>query len=212
MQTLIPLAEGQLKLTESKFYRISGDSTQHRGVIPDVEFPSQYDKSEIGESTLDNALNWDQINPVRHRKYHDFPALVPYLTDIYESRVVDNPDFIYLQDSLVLAEEVRGMTTLPLNEKSRIALRDTQKEKSLAIENKRRKAKGLEPLEDFETDTEEELTTAGVDVSASAEDGEEEEADVLLVEAGNVLVDVVKAESEMLASNQRLLDKASRTP
>ena len=72
----------------------------------------------------------------------------------------------------------------------------------------------MEPLEDFETDADEELTTAGVDGSASAEDEdeEEEEADVLLVEAGNVLVDVVKAESEMLASNQRLLDKASRTP
>jgi carboxyl-terminal processing protease len=207
VQTLIPLAEGQLKLTESKFYRISGDSTQHRGVIPDVEFPSQYDKSEIGESTLDNALNWDQINPVRHRRYHDFPALVPYLTDMYESRVVDNPDFVYLQDSLGLAEEVRGMTTLPLNEKSRVALRDTQKAKSLAIENKRRKAKGLEPLESFDEDIDEEVATADADDSATAaeDEEEEEEADVLLVEAGNVLVDVVKAETEMLASNQRLL-------
>lgn len=224
VQTLIPLAEGQLKLTESKFYRISGDSTQHRGVIPDVEFPSQYDKAEIGESTLDNALNWDQINPVRHRKYHDIPALVPYLTDMYESRVVDDPDFIFLQDSLVLADEIRGMSTLPLNEESRIALRESQKAKSLAIENKRRKAKGLEPIEDFETESDEEAAETGDTVASedgdTTEDGaaedaaaedEEENTDVLLAEAGNVLVDVVAAESEMIASNEREL-KSNRAP
>ncbi|MGL4564612.1 MAG: carboxy terminal-processing peptidase, partial [Halioglobus sp.] len=70
VQTLIPLTEGQLKITESKFYRISGDSTQHRGVVPDVEFPAIYDDEEIGESALDHALNWDQINPVRHQRYN----------------------------------------------------------------------------------------------------------------------------------------------
>ena len=57
VQTLIPLTEGQLKITESKFYRISGDSTQHRGVVPDIDFPSIYDPDEIGESSLDHALN-----------------------------------------------------------------------------------------------------------------------------------------------------------
>lgn len=225
VQTLIPLAEGQLKLTESKFYRISGDSTQHRGVVPDVEFPSQYDKTEIGESSLDNALNWDQINPVRHRKYHDLPALVPYLTDMSQSRIVENPDFIYLQDSLLLAEESRDMTTLPLQESARIYLRDEQKAKSLAIENKRRKAKGLPELADFEEEAEvTEITLAEGDTTAevgtaSADTGtpgtpdsidqvEEEELDVLLVEAGNILVDVVNAKSEMLASTPGTAKKA----
>jgi carboxyl-terminal processing protease len=203
VQTLIPLTEGQLKLTESKFYRISGDSTQHRGVIPDVEFPSQYDKSEIGESTLDHALNWDQINPVRHRKYHDIPALVPYLTDMYEARVDGNPDFVYLQDSLVLAEEARAVEFIPLNEKSRIALRDEQKARSLEIENKRRKAKGQPLLEDFEDETEstDEIADADSDADADEEEELEEEPDVLLVEAGNILADVLQAKSEMVAIN-----------
>ncbi|MDP5071622.1 MAG: S41 family peptidase, partial [Congregibacter sp.] len=58
VQTMVPLTEGQLKITESKFYRISGDSTQHRGVVPDIAFPSLYDPEEIGESALDNALDW----------------------------------------------------------------------------------------------------------------------------------------------------------
>jgi len=56
VQTLVPLTEGQLKLTESKFYRISGDSTQHRGVIPDIEFPSLFDQKDIGESSLEHAM------------------------------------------------------------------------------------------------------------------------------------------------------------
>ncbi|MEP5763160.1 MAG: carboxy terminal-processing peptidase [Halieaceae bacterium] len=227
VQTLIPLPEGQLKLTESKFYRISGDSTQHRGVIPDVEFPSQYDKTEIGESTLDHALDWDQINPVRHRKYHDIPSLVPYLADLSQARNSVNPDFIYLEDSRVLAEEARDLKALPLNENARIALRDEQKARSLEIENKRRKAKGLPVLDDIEEITEEELAANDVPVeepdggSAAAPGGAaapgvdgasvegdavseaevEEEPDVLLLEAGNILVDAVAARNELVASN-----------
>jgi carboxyl-terminal processing protease len=80
VQTMVPLTEGQLKITESKFYRISGDSTQHRGVVPDIVFPSLYDPEEIGESALEHALDWDQINPVRHRRYSNIDSLVPQLT------------------------------------------------------------------------------------------------------------------------------------
>jgi carboxyl-terminal processing protease len=217
VQTLIPLPEGQLKLTESKFYRISGDSTQHRGVIPDVEFPSRYDSAEIGESALDHALNWDQINPVRHRKYHDIPALLPALTDLYQGRVSADPDFIYLEDSLALAAEARSITSVPLNEQSRIDLRDSQKAKSLEIENKRRLAKGLEPLKDFEEESEEPAgeedtaaapddgVAAAQDVNpeddAEAGEDEEEEDDILLVQAGNVLADAVTFNNQLVASS-----------
>ena len=97
VQTLIPLTEGQLKITESKFYRISGGSTQHRGVVPDVEFPSLYDPEEIGESALERALDWDQINPVRHQRYNDLSTVVPRITSLFEQRSASNPDFIYLQ-------------------------------------------------------------------------------------------------------------------
>jgi carboxyl-terminal processing protease len=226
VQTLIPLPEGQLKLTESKFYRISGDSTQHRGVIPDIAFPSQYDSEEIGESTLQHALDWDQITPVRHRKYHDIPSLVPYLTDLYKGRAKNNPDFVYLRDSLELAEEARSATSLPLNEVKRKALRESREEKSLAIENKRRIAKGLNPLEEFSDDADQlasaEVSSeagegqggsglAGVDGASIGGSGEpepeeeevEEDVDVLLMEAGQILVDAVAARSEMLATAQR---------
>jgi carboxyl-terminal processing protease len=195
VQTLIPLTEGQLKITESKFYRISGDSTQHRGVVPDLEFPSIYDAEEIGESSLDHALNWDQINPVRHHRYNDLTSVVPRVTAMYVERSAGNPDFVYLREQVELARASGEITELPLNEAARIALRESQEQKALLIENKRRTAKGEEPLAslDEEEEVEEDLEASeeeDVDLVAE-EEAESKEPDVLLSEAGNVLVDVL---------------------
>ena len=197
VQTLIPLTEGQLKITESKFYRISGDSTQHRGVVPDLEFPSIYDAEEIGESSLDHALNWDQINPVRHHRYNDLTTVVPRVTASYVERSAGNPDFVYLEEQVELARASSEITEVPLNEVARIALRESQEQKALLIENKRRKAKGEEPLAslDEEEEVEEELEASeseDADLVAEEEaEAETEEPDVLLSEAGNVLVDML---------------------
>src|SRR5690606_15452226 len=61
VQSLRSLRSGQLKITQAKFYRISGDSTQHKGVIPDISFPSVIDASKIGESALSDSMPWDAI-------------------------------------------------------------------------------------------------------------------------------------------------------
>lgn len=251
VQTMIPLTEGQLKLTESKFYRISGDSTQHRGVVPDVVFPSLFDPQEIGESALDHALNWDQINPVKHRRYSDIGAVVPELTRQFTERSVVNPDFIYLEEQVHLAEEARAVKSLPLNEKARIAMREEQESKALAIENRRRAARGEELLtsleDDFLADSDEDGFDDGASESASHRQGttskddgeasntealaagqsadasensvtgdgeagspgesegdsaasdEPERPDVLLAEAGNILVDVLLLQKRQFA-------------
>ena len=77
VQSLVPLQEGQLKITESKFYRVSGGSTQHRGVVPDINYPSLFDPETIGESALDNALAWDQIAPTRFNRYNNYDTIIP---------------------------------------------------------------------------------------------------------------------------------------
>ena len=197
VQTLIPLTEGQLKITESKFYRISGDSTQHRGVVPDVVFPTIYDPEEIGESALDHALNWDQINPVRHHRYNDLSTVLPRLTELFQVRSEKNPDFVYLEDQIALAQATRDIDELPLNEKARVALRESQEAKALAIENKRRKAKGEELLSSL--DEEESEEQAESDDAAEEEEGSEE--DVLLSEAGNVLVDALLIKQQRYAAH-----------
>ncbi|MDD9890499.1 MAG: carboxy terminal-processing peptidase, partial [Gammaproteobacteria bacterium] len=87
VQEIIPMDYGQVKLTRSKFYRISGASTQHRGVIPDIQFPDFYDAYEdIGESSLDGALPWDTVRPVEYRTYHSIQALIPELRTLHEDR------------------------------------------------------------------------------------------------------------------------------
>ncbi len=200
VQTLIPLTEGQLKLTESKFYRISGDSTQHRGVVPDITFPALYDHDEIGESALDHALNWDQINPVRHRRYQDMDSVLPEVAKLFQERSANNPDYVYLQDQVNLAEQSSQIKSLPLDEAGRKALRESQEAKALAIENKRREALGeelLTSLEDEDADVVEDTTE-----DESAGDVEEVEADdVLLTEAGNILVDALLLRERRFAAH-----------
>lgn len=208
VQTLIPLTEGQLKITESKFYRISGESTQHRGVVPDLEFPTMYNTDEIGESALDHALNWDHISPIRHSSYGDISALLPVLQSQFVERSGKNPDFVYLEDQVELAQQTRQIKELPLKETARVALRDSQEAKALSIENKRRKARGEEPLTSLEHDDEADEDSDGFSDTASVEidetkAGDEEDADdVLLDEAGNVLVDALLLKRQGFAVNQ----------
>ena len=200
VQTLIPLTEGQLKITESKFYRISGDSTQHRGVVPDLAFPTVYDPEEIGESALDHALNWDQINPVRHHRYNDLSTVLPALTTQFQERSGKNPDFIYLEDQIALASKTREITELPLNEQARKALRESQEAKALSIENKRRKAKGEELLTSLDEEDEETDGETESDLDAEAEEQDPKD-DVLLMEAGNVLADALIIKRQRFAAH-----------
>ncbi|MDO8862366.1 carboxy terminal-processing peptidase [Haliea sp. E1-2-M8] len=208
VQTMVPLTEGQLKLTESKFYRISGDSTQHRGVVPDVLFPSLFDPDEIGESALDHALSWDQINPVRHRRYDDMASVIPEITRLFRSRSVQNPEFVFLEAQVGLAEEARAIKTLPLNEEARVAMREEQERKALAIENRRRAALG----QDLRTSLEEDLLEDEEEIDEEAADSDDERPDVLLTEAGNVLVDALLLREQRFAqhSPRAEQDKNSR--
>ncbi len=191
VQSLTPLKQGQLKITESKFYRISGESTQHRGVIPDIEFPAIYDKEKVGESSLDNALAWDRIDPIRHHRYFNLPAIMPQLKSKHAGRLKTDPDFIFLEAQLELLEESRAVTSISLNEKTRLAEQDEDKAKALVIENARRTAKGLDPLASL--DEEEQAEEADQEVEDKTEEDEEEEIDPLLTEAGHILMDALPA-------------------
>ena len=185
VQSINPLQHGQLKITESKFYRISGESTQHNGVIPDIEFPAIYDKELVGESTLDNALPCDTIAPVYHHTYFDINSELPRLRKEHRKRVSENPDFRFLNEQLEQMDEFRNVKKLSLNEELRRKQRDERRKLQLTIENKRRVAKGLEPLAKLAEEDDEEAE------AKDSEEGEDkkDEPDPLLVEASNILVD-----------------------
>ena len=222
VQSLTALEKGQLKITESKFYRISGESTQHRGVIPDIEFPALYDHEKVGESALDNALAWDRINPIRHQRYFRIDSILPTLKEKHIERMKIDPDFIFLQDQLALIEESRKLKMLPLNQEERTTFFESEKEKSLNIENKRRLAKGLDVVADLDEDVAAADVVAGngivtastADIDApsegdmatkSSKDDKEEAIDALLTETGHILVDAfsVFSSEKKIASNQR---------
>jgi carboxyl-terminal processing protease len=206
VQTLLDLPEGQLKITESKFYRISGDSTQHRGVIPDISYPSLLQHDEIGESSLEKALDWDRIAPVRHKDYGVVDAILPTLVAKHTERANADPDFQYIWDQKALAKKVRGAEVLPLNEAERIAQRTSQEIQYLAIENTRRQAKGmdilasLDDLADEDDDTSAAPQDSAEEPSAASDDTEAEEVDALITETARILADAINLSGPVMAS------------
>ena len=214
VQTLIPLNRGQLKMTQAKFYRVSGQSTQHQGVIPDIEYPELYDRDEIGESTLDDALPWDVIRPTRYRRGPNLAPLLALLEDRHETRVESDPDFAYLEAMVERARARSARNRLSLNEAQRRLEREEDETLRLAIENTRREAKGLpvfDSLEALEKDEDEasgsqegdstedasiKAASALVDdlesdaaSEVSEEENDEEDRDALLAEGAEILVD-----------------------
>ena len=149
VQDVTGLSDGQLKLTVSKFYRVSGDSTQHRGVIPDIEFPSLYDIDEIGESQHENALLWDQIHAVPHQHSSHVQNLIESLTAKHKERAYSDPNFAHMIDQLNLTQRWNNEQSLSLNLDKRKMRNEIRDEQLLVIENKRRRQQKLEPHPNF---------------------------------------------------------------
>lgn len=116
---------GQLKLTMAKFYRITGSSTQHKGVTPDIEFPSGFSAKEYGESSMPNALPWDQINSTKYQPYADFnEKLQQSLKQKYSVRLKTNSELIKLEKELADFKMIKEKTLVSLKEDIRKKERD----------------------------------------------------------------------------------------
>ena len=190
VQAMMPLNHGQITLTQQKFYRVSGNSTQNRGVIPDIELPSLYDISEIGENTLEKALPWDFISPASYQPLSDFSALIPELQQLHKKRAANDPDFKYLIETNKLLAERRQLKELSLNEDIRKKERDALESRQLALENERRKAKGEKIIENLDE----------LDKEKDDENGEKEDkGQALLNETGHILIDYIKLNQPKIA-------------
>jgi carboxyl-terminal processing protease len=183
VQGMMPLGDGQLKITQAKFYRISGGSTQHRGVRPDVKLPRTYDHEEIGESALEEALAWDRIPGIRYPMRQVVSQLEGALQALHESRLATDPELTYLIRRLELYDELASDTAVSLNEKTRQAKRDQIDARYLEIENMRRGSLGEEALESLD------------DWKAPDVDNDVR-VDTLGREAANVLVDFIRLKSD----------------
>ena len=168
VQSLLPLNRGQLKLTQAKFYRISGESTQEKGIIPDIKYPSSYDPESIGESTLDGPLPWDKITATNYRRKNSINHLVPELKSLHDERVSDNAEFNYLEEAFAYRKTRNEDDTVSLNEEQRKQEKSDREEFWLALENKKRVALGQEPIASLDELDEEEPTIASNDASAAS--------------------------------------------
>lgn len=194
VQTITAVDPGELKYTQAKFYRISGASTQHRGVIPDIEFPEIINKTEIGEDSQDDALPWDQILPTRYSYNPLIAPVIPEIKARHHGRVTDNPDFVYLSKRIHLMDTIRERQSISLNEAQRKKEKKNVEQQLLVIENERRKAKN-EPL----------LNAYKALESAELEEDKKTEIDAFLGETGHILLDLTTL------ANKRIAERSSLT-
>jgi carboxyl-terminal processing protease len=163
---------GQLTVTIGKYYRVTGDSTQHRGVEPDITLPSLLDTDEVGESTRDSALPWDRINAAKFTPDQQSLPVLPLLSRVHEQRVATNPDFVALQGDVEALERLRAQRDISLNLEQRRVERDAFEAERLARENARRAARGLTPLPNIEaldkTEAPDTVLDEAVEIAADA--------------------------------------------
>lgn len=183
VQTIQPLNHGELKLTLAKFYRVSGESTQHQGVIPDISYPADMDITEIGESALPEAMPWDSIKPAYQPSKDPFKPFIAELQARHDARTLDHPDFVFSRDRLALNQRLMQDTKVSLNEVERRAQYAKIEQKQLAIENARRSSKGEEQLKTLIKDDDDHIA------ALAEEEKLKPEEDAYLSETGRILLD-----------------------
>ncbi len=191
---------GQLKFTIAQFFRISGESTQHRGVVPDIIFPHAIDDEDQGERSLDNALPWAAVRPARFVSGQLNDKLLDEVRMRHRKRVETDPGFQYLLAEASAAKQARDKKSVSLLETTRRATRDKMEKDSLERLNRYRSSRGLEPLEKLLTEEEEE------EEELADEGQESEQEDVLRTEAARILGDIIR-----LATAPRLMTSRSVT-
>ncbi len=150
VQKLDNLSIGQIKITESKFYRITGAGMQNKGILPDINLPSSWDIEEIGESSYERALPWDEIKPIRFQKFSMGSALISRLHDEHNIRLKQNPNLQYILDIRERYEMQKDKDTISLNIATRRNEKLDRQTWALQVENKRRASLNLEIFTSFE--------------------------------------------------------------
>ncbi len=166
---------GQLKMTFAKFYRVTGSSTQHKGVIPDFIFPSLYSTEDYGESSEKFALPWDKIEATEFTPSGDLSDFRKTQQAPFEARLKENPDYRYLLDNIAEFQKRKNQTSVTLNLEKAKAEREADEARELQHINNKRIAKGLKPVAD-----------------KSELEKEEQDFDLIYDESINIIVELLK--------------------
>ena len=181
VQRVQSLSLGQIKFTESKFYRVSGKSTQNKGISPDIYLPSPIDTEEIGENKLPGALEYDSIAKTKVRDFNRIIASTDLLTSEHAERINKSGLFKHLEKMKTWRKIQQDEKYLDLNIDNRRASKENAEVELLAMENDFRKKIGLNTFESYQ---------AFLDREEAEEEPDIEEE--ILLEAANVLSDFIK--------------------
>lgn len=183
---------GQVRLTVAQFFRPAGGSTQHKGVLPDIQFPVTLDASEYGESSYDNALPWTKIAPAPHPRLGDFGPLLPLLAKRHEARVAEDPEFQWWREDVAEYRAQRARKEISLNIDVRRAERERIEARRKAREEAR-KALGIDAPSLARSSSDDGLQADERDVAAdaAAEREQERRPDALLRESAAILADAI---------------------
>ncbi|MES9898900.1 MAG: carboxy terminal-processing peptidase [Sedimenticola sp.] len=192
VQTLVDLGRlipkgnnklGLLRLTMAQFFRINGGSTQFRGVVPDIIYPSASDSEEHGERGLDNALPWAEIRPASF-EYQGLSSLQKYRGQ-HQARIKSDPGFLYLENQAALLKEVRDRDTVSLKESERKKEWESRESRRKKLKNSFREAVGLKIL------TVEEEEAEGKKRLAAGNNHDDPFSKIMLNEAARILSDYI---------------------
>ena len=183
---------GRLKTTIAQFYRISGGSNQHKGVVPDIIFPTNKYNDHHGERSLDNALPWDEIKPARFIAASAPTDNFLKVRERYENRIKSEKLFQIMMEQMDLIDQVNSKKSVSLLANVREQERKEMNLKRNRIENEFRKAEGLEPIPE------------GTDMEELDDDFEPR--DVLLEETARILYDLILPSHAIASTVQKHID------
>ena len=183
---------GQVKLTIAQFFRPGGSSTQNKGVVPDVSFPTSVDASEYGESTYDNALPWTRIAAAPHMQYGNFASLLGKLDARHDARVAKDVEFQWWVEDVRKFREEAAKKWISLNEAERRAERDKfDAERKQRIEERKKLGIALDPLLEGRSDDGLQADERNVAESVAREEAAKKVTDPLLRESAAILGDAI---------------------
>ena len=174
---------GQLNLTIAKFYRITGNSTQHKGVMPDIKFPSVIPMDKYGEDTEPSAMPFDVIAKTDYTKAGDLTPIIPQLENLHNQRMANSVNYKYLLQDIANFKKRDNEKSIILNEDELKKQRETDEKQAFTDENDRRVAMGLPALK------------------AGQHKPTNEDLDFLKREAGQILTDYITLDNKYTNSS-----------
>ncbi len=200
VQTLVDLGRfvrygeknlGRLRLTMAQFFRVNGGSTQFKGVVPDIVYPSAVQSDDQGERSLENSLPWAKIDAVDYQA-QGLGLLEPY-RQMHQLRIKDDPGFIYLSQVEAMLKEVKAQDTVSLLEKDRGIEWDQREKRRKAEKNRFLVAVGLAPEPENADEEEDRLDPVA--------DKDDPVARIMLNEAAHILADYIGGQSRAAMVN-----------